>query len=71
MLYVGVSNYSGAQFAEATRVVQRLGLTPITIHQPYYNMLGRRVEWGPVAADTSRRHRGDPLQPTGERPAER
>jgi L-glyceraldehyde 3-phosphate reductase len=45
VLYVGVSNYSGAQFAEATRVVQHLGLTPITIHQPYYNMLGRRVEW--------------------------
>jgi L-glyceraldehyde 3-phosphate reductase len=45
VLYVGVSNYSGAQFAEATRVVQRLGLSPITIHQPYYNMLGRRVEW--------------------------
>jgi L-glyceraldehyde 3-phosphate reductase len=45
VLYVGVSNYSGAQFAEATRVVQHLGLTSITIHQPYYNMLGRRVEW--------------------------
>jgi L-glyceraldehyde 3-phosphate reductase len=45
VLYIGVSNYSGAQFAEATRVGQRMGLAPITIHQPYYNMLGRRIEW--------------------------
>ena len=44
-LYAGVSNYSGAHFAEATRVCQRMGLSPITIHQPYYNMLGRRIEW--------------------------
>jgi L-glyceraldehyde 3-phosphate reductase len=44
-LYVGVSNYSGAQFADAVRVCQRMGLAPITIHQPYYNMLGRRIEW--------------------------
>ncbi len=45
VLYIGVSNYSGAQFAEATRVAQRMGLHPITIHQPHYNMLGRRFEW--------------------------
>lgn len=44
-LYVGVSSYSGAHFAEATRVCQRLGLAPITLHQPYYNMLGRTIEW--------------------------
>ena len=44
-LYVGVSNYGGAHFAEATRVITRMGLSPITIHQPYYNMLGRRMEW--------------------------
>jgi L-glyceraldehyde 3-phosphate reductase len=44
-LYVGVSNYSGAQFADAARVCERMGLAPITIHQPYYNMLGRRIEW--------------------------
>jgi L-glyceraldehyde 3-phosphate reductase len=44
-LYVGVSNYGGAHFAEATRVIARMGLSPITIHQPYYNMLGRRMEW--------------------------
>ncbi|HEY3289076.1 MAG TPA: aldo/keto reductase [Anaerolineae bacterium] len=44
-LYIGVSNYSGAHFAESTRIIERKGLTPITIHQPYYNMLGRRIEW--------------------------
>lgn len=44
-LYAGVSNYSGAHFAEAVRVCDRMGLAPITIHQPYYNMLGRRIEW--------------------------
>lgn len=44
-LYVGVSSYSGAHFADATRVCQRLGLAPITLHQPYYNMLGRTIEW--------------------------
>ncbi len=45
VLYVGVSSYSGAHFAEATRVVERMHLTPITIHQPRYNMLGRGIEW--------------------------
>jgi L-glyceraldehyde 3-phosphate reductase len=45
ILYVGVSNYNGAHFMEAVRVCDRMNLTPITIHQPYYNMLGRSVEW--------------------------
>ncbi|HEX2951167.1 MAG TPA: aldo/keto reductase [Armatimonadota bacterium] len=44
-LYVGVSSYSGAQFADAVRISERMGLAPITIHQPYYNMLGRGMEW--------------------------
>jgi L-glyceraldehyde 3-phosphate reductase len=44
-LYIGVSSYNGAHFAEATRVGQRMGLAPITIHQPYYNMLSRGIEW--------------------------
>lgn len=44
-LYVGVSNYRGAQFAEAVRVAERMGLAPITIHQPRYNLLDRSVEW--------------------------
>jgi L-glyceraldehyde 3-phosphate reductase len=44
-LYAGVSSYSGAQFAAAVRVCERMNLSPITIHQPYYNMLGRTIEW--------------------------
>lgn len=44
-LYAGVSSYSGAQFAQAVRACDRMGLSPITIHQPYYNMLGRGIEW--------------------------
>ncbi|HLK61450.1 MAG TPA: aldo/keto reductase [Chthonomonadaceae bacterium] len=44
-LYIGVSSYSGAHFAEAVRVCERMGLAPITIHQPYYNMLSRGIEW--------------------------
>jgi len=43
-LYAGVSSYSGAQFADSVRVCERMGLAPITIHQPYYNMLGRGIE---------------------------
>jgi L-glyceraldehyde 3-phosphate reductase len=44
-LYIGVSSYSGAQFAECVRINERMGYAPITIHQPYYNMLGRGIEW--------------------------
>jgi L-glyceraldehyde 3-phosphate reductase len=43
-LYVGVSSYSGAQLEAAHEVVTRERFAPITIHQPYYNMLGRNVE---------------------------
>lgn len=43
-LYVGVSNFSGALFEQAVALVKELGLTPITIHQPYYNLLGRGPE---------------------------
>lgn len=43
-LYVGVSSFSGAQFEQAVQVTQRMSLTPITIHQPYYNLLGRDCE---------------------------
>jgi len=45
VLYAGVSSYSGAQFADAVRTCERMGLERITIHQPYYNMLGRGIEW--------------------------
>ncbi|GHO42821.1 aldo/keto reductase [Ktedonospora formicarum] len=44
-LYVGVSNFSGAQFEEAVEITKRLGLSPITIHQPRYNLLGRKPEY--------------------------
>jgi L-glyceraldehyde 3-phosphate reductase len=43
-LYIGVSSYSGVQFEAALEVVRRERLAPITIHQPYYNMLGRTIE---------------------------
>jgi L-glyceraldehyde 3-phosphate reductase len=38
-LYVGVSNYSGAQFRAACDVIDRHDWAPITIHQPRINML--------------------------------
>lgn len=44
-LYAGVSNYSGPQFVEATRVCERMRLAPITIHQPAYNLFRRVIEW--------------------------
>ena len=44
-LYVGVSNFSGVHYENAVRIGRERGLAPITIHQPYYNMLGRGIEW--------------------------
>lgn len=43
-LYVGVSNFSGAQFENAVEVGRRMNLSPITIHQPRYNLLDRKPE---------------------------
>lgn len=43
-LYVGVSNFPGALFDQAVALVKEMGLAPITIHQPYYNLLGRGPE---------------------------
>jgi len=43
-LYVGISSYSGAQTNAAIEIVKRERWAPITIHQPYYNMLGRTIE---------------------------
>ena len=43
-LYVGVSSYTGVQLEAALTIVERDRLAPITIHQPYYNMLGRAIE---------------------------
>ncbi|HEU5086829.1 MAG TPA: aldo/keto reductase [Roseiflexaceae bacterium] len=44
-LYAGVSSYSGAQYADSVRICERMGYAPITIHQPAYNMLNRKIEW--------------------------
>jgi len=43
-LYVGVSNFPGVQFENAVEVTKTMHLSPITIHQPVYNMLDRRAE---------------------------
>lgn len=44
-LYVGISNYSATQTAQAVEILQRLG-TPCLIHQPKYSMFERWVEGG-------------------------
>ncbi len=44
-LYVGISNYSADQTAEASRILKQLG-TPCLIHQPKYSMFERWVENG-------------------------
>lgn len=44
-LYVGVSNYTGANFEHAVAIGQKMGLHPITIHQPRYNLLDRYPEF--------------------------
>ncbi len=42
-LYVGLSNYTSAQTAEAAAVLKSLG-TPLLIHQPSYSILNRWTE---------------------------
>jgi L-glyceraldehyde 3-phosphate reductase len=44
-LYVGVSNYSAEQTAEAVKILRSLG-TPMLIHQPSYSMFNRWIEHG-------------------------
>jgi L-glyceraldehyde 3-phosphate reductase len=44
-LYVGISNYSAEQTAEAVKILNRLG-TPLVIHQPNYSMFNRWIEDG-------------------------
>jgi len=43
-LYVGISSYSGAATNEAVGICAQKGYAKVTIHQPYYNMLGRGIE---------------------------
>ncbi|GHI01129.1 L-glyceraldehyde 3-phosphate reductase [Neobacillus kokaensis] len=44
-LYVGISNYSAEQTAQAIEILNRLG-TPLLIHQPSYSMFNRWIEDG-------------------------
>lgn len=44
-LYVGLSNYSAEQTAQAVKVLRSMG-TPCLIHQPNYSMLNRWIENG-------------------------
>ena len=44
-LYAGISNYDPAQTRAAAAALKAEGI-PLTIHQPRYNMLDRRVEQG-------------------------
>ena len=43
-LYGGVSNYSGAQMADAVRVCEANGFFKPIIHQPLYSMIHRGIE---------------------------
>lgn len=43
-LYIGISNYYGEQFQKAIDIMRLHDWHPITINQPYYNMLGRGAE---------------------------
>ncbi|MET0956527.1 MAG: aldo/keto reductase, partial [Cryobacterium sp.] len=41
--YVGISNYTAEQTAQAAAILQELG-TPLLIHQPSYSILNRWIE---------------------------
>lgn len=44
VLYVGVSQWTAAQIAEALHIADKRGFDRIVSNQPYYNMLGREIE---------------------------
>ena len=44
VLYVGVSQWSAVQIADAVHLARQLGLDPIVSNQPLYNILERDVE---------------------------
>jgi L-glyceraldehyde 3-phosphate reductase len=44
-IYAGVSSYTGAQFSDSVLTVKQHDWAPLTIHQPYFNLLARTVEW--------------------------
>ena len=43
-LYAGVSNYPGERYCRAVEVARQHDWAPLTIHQPYYNLLSRGIE---------------------------
>jgi L-glyceraldehyde 3-phosphate reductase len=43
-IYAGISSYSGKATSDSVAITKARGWAPITIHQPYYNMLGRGIE---------------------------
>ena len=43
-IYAGISNYADPHFSRAVHIMRERAWAPITIHQPYYNMLGRAAE---------------------------
>lgn len=42
-LYAGISSYNSERTREAVKILTELG-TPCLIHQPFYNLINRRVE---------------------------
>jgi aryl-alcohol dehydrogenase-like predicted oxidoreductase len=44
ILYAGVSEWSADQIANATGIIRENKWHPIVSNQPYYNMLGRKIE---------------------------
>lgn len=44
VLYVGVSEWSAVQIADACHLARQHGFDKIVSNQPYYNMLGRNIE---------------------------
>lgn len=45
-LYAGVSNYQGELLGEASALMSGRGWAPLTINQPSYSMINRRIERG-------------------------
>jgi aryl-alcohol dehydrogenase-like predicted oxidoreductase len=43
-LYIGVSEWSAEQIADAVRLAEQLGLDQIISNQPQYNMIARKIE---------------------------
>lgn len=43
--YLGASNHSGAQLQKALDVARAHGWEPYSCLQPFYNLLGREIEW--------------------------